>query len=371
MFSLSTAAAVGDTIAASDPRVQWAGRIRATGGAVSFDWPGVSARVAVTGASFVSVTATTDQPSHGTRLKGYVSDQGFELYPTVEAWVSPLASNSTLLWASGNGSHSERNLTVEALTGSGITTVASFHTDGSFAQQRPLHTDRRIEFVGDSITAATNNVRPDGAPACADHAGLQGDWSRTYAGLLCHRFGAACSTVAVGGKCMLRLPSPPFHACGGLQMPDYYLGAMRADAPAATFGFDPAQAPTAIFVNLGTNDLRVTKQGGAWPERFVNDTVDFMRNATRRWRRADIQFFLSAGPMENATAPLTQQAVARARALNLSATFVDLRGACAAVTGTAACDGCASHPGLRGHAAMAELAAPVIARVMGWDGTAP
>ena len=63
-------------------------------------------------------------------------------------------------------------------------------------------TRRSIEFVGDSITAATNVVRPEGATHSCGDAGYQSDWSLTYAARLCHRFGAACSTVAVGGKCV-------------------------------------------------------------------------------------------------------------------------------------------------------------------------
>jgi hypothetical protein len=37
---------------------------------------------------------------------------------------------------------------------------------------------------------------------CGD-GGYQSDWSQTYSALLCHRFGAACSTIAVGGKCVM------------------------------------------------------------------------------------------------------------------------------------------------------------------------
>ena len=81
-----------------------------------------------------------------------------------------------------------------------------------------------IVFLGDSITAATNVVRPAGAPSCGD-AGYQSDWSQSYAALLCQHFGASCSTVAVGGKCMMR-------ECGGLQMPEYFRARMMRGAPA-------------------------------------------------------------------------------------------------------------------------------------------
>ena len=43
--------------------------------------------------------------------------------------------------------------------------------------------------------------RPEGARAGCGDSGFQADWSLTYAGLLCHRFGAAC--LARGGTAIL------------------------------------------------------------------------------------------------------------------------------------------------------------------------
>ncbi len=131
----------------------------------------------------------------------------------------------------------------------GITRVSSFSTDGAFVAVAPgdrfggAQNDRRIEFVGDSITAATNVVRPPLAPSCAD-GGYQSDWSQTFEAQLCHRFQASCSTVAVGGKCVMR-------ECGGLQMPQYVQAQNYADAPAATYNFSGGWAPAAVFINLG------------------------------------------------------------------------------------------------------------------------
>ena len=128
----------------------------------------------------------------------------------------------------------------------------------------------------DSITAGTNVVRPPGAGSCGD-AGYQSDGSQTYWGRLCHRFQASCSTIAVGGKCMMR-------ECGGVQMPGYYLGQNYADDGEATFDFkaSPGGAPDAIFIDLGTNDMRaITKLGPvAGPAGFIAQTVQFMVNAT-------------------------------------------------------------------------------------------
>jgi hypothetical protein len=381
---LASAAAAHTTLPAGDPKVNWAGRtLAAAGGSVSFDWLGVTARVNVTGATYVSVTTTSTATHRGTRLKAYTSDQGFMLSPQVQVWVPPQhgppGSNSSLLWT---GAPSSRVITLENIVdpqyGTGITTVHSFETDGAFAALSPAAMlgggpkggTRRIEFIGDSITAATNVVRPEGmSNACGD-GGYQSDWSQTYEGLLCHRFGASCSTIAVGGKCVM-------HECGGLQMPDYFPSLFFQDAPKPTYSFDAAEwAPDAMFIDLGTNDRRgIAKVDpnatGTGMQRFAEETLQFMLNATKFYKKPDIQFFLNAGPMENTTIVGTQSAIKMAVAKGLHATFVDMQTACVdanlhAWDDSDDCDGCAGHPGIQGHRGMYEAAWPVMTKVMGW-----
>lgn len=237
---LAHTAADAIQIGATSELVDWSNRVVKGTESVSFDWLGVTARVSVTGASYVSVVATTTASARGTRLKAYISDQGFSLYPQVQFWVSPLQSNTTVLFAQ-NG-RSSRLVTLENLVapqyGTGVTTIHSFQTDGKFVQ--PAALQRRMEFVGDSITAATNVIRPEGAGSCGD-GGFQSDYSATFEALLCRHFGASCNTVAVGGKCVMR-------ECGGLQMPDYYPSVMMKDAPAPTFDFK--RAPDALVIDL-------------------------------------------------------------------------------------------------------------------------
>jgi hypothetical protein len=142
LLSAATAVAGAATLPASDPMVNWAGRTVAGGGGdVSFDWLGVTARVQVTGASYVSASITSTATQRATRLKAYTSDQGFMLSPQVQFWVRPTGapgSNSTLLWT---GRKSERIITLENIVdpqyGTGVTTVHSFQTDGTFTALAP------------------------------------------------------------------------------------------------------------------------------------------------------------------------------------------------------------------------------------------
>eukprot|EP01043_Picozoa_sp_COSAG02_P033734 COSAG02_NODE_2320_length_9141_cov_5.148087_1_plen_236_part_10 len=175
LADVARASSVVTTLPAADAKVNWAGRTQVNSGAsVSFDWLGVTARFQVADATYVSVLATSTADHRGTRLKAYTSDQGFMLSPQIQFWVPPMlapeSSNRTLLWT---GSPSTRIITLENIVdpqyGTGVTTVHSFETDGSFITLKPTEMmgggpnggSRRIEFIGDSITAATNVVRPE------------------------------------------------------------------------------------------------------------------------------------------------------------------------------------------------------------------
>ena len=83
-------------------------------------------------------------------------------------------------------------------------------------------------------------------------------------------------------------------------------------------------------------------------DRFTNETVAFMLRAASLYsgvNAADIQFFLSTGPMENITITGTQAAVEQAIALGLKVTWIDMRTACAdarihGIGNDDQCDGC-------------------------------
>jgi hypothetical protein len=66
------------TMPASDPRVDWSGRVNKSE-SVSFDWLGVTARLQVKRATYVAATITSNCRHRGTRMRVYASDQGFSL----------------------------------------------------------------------------------------------------------------------------------------------------------------------------------------------------------------------------------------------------------------------------------------------------
>lgn len=95
-------------VAAGDPRIEWAGRTSITSAGVAFDWVGVTARLSVTHATYVTMTATTTR-TRGTRMRVWCSDAGSDYAPQVQVYVSNLQNTSVIFL--GN-SPSDRLITV-------------------------------------------------------------------------------------------------------------------------------------------------------------------------------------------------------------------------------------------------------------------
>lgn len=226
----------------------------------------------------------------------------------------------------------------------------SFTTDGTF-NAAPAGPARRIHVLGDSITASTNIH--GGTASCADE-GLEADYSASWAGLLCLYLDASCSTIAVGGKCLL-------NECGGDQMQAYYRRARMVDS-GSTYDFSSTPPPDAFAIYLGTNDARVN----LWPQ-FTREALQFMGNVTTTYYPgANITFLLILGPMAP-TAPSAAlvSAVAEGTAAGLRVALVNASAACGeSLSGCR--DGCASHPGVGSHRAIAKAVAPVLEAMMGW-----
>ena len=111
-----------------------------------------------------------------------------------------------------------------------------------------------------------------------------------------------------------------------------------------------------------TNDVRVNN----WP-RFTTETLEFMGNVTSRYYpAANITFLLVLGPMApTAPSAALQAAVAQGTAAGFRVALVNASAACGA--GLQGCfDGCASHPGVGSHRAIAKAVAPALQAAMGW-----
>jgi hypothetical protein len=234
------------TIDANDAaHVTWMGRPfpgKRTG-AVGFQWLASGARVAHNGTTLRALTMATARAyklSFSQRVVGgtYVPMQG-------ATWVVPSDSESDGVVIAAGAGEAVVNLNMPPQYFAdqvGDAGIVSFTTDGFFLPAPP-RSPRVLQFIGDSITAATNVVGGIAPGGCADD-GYASSWMQSWSGILCNYFDADCTTVAVGGKGLVR------NCCDdGPKMPDFYVRQKYTDT-GATFDFSKDRVPDAVLVYL-------------------------------------------------------------------------------------------------------------------------
>jgi hypothetical protein len=213
---LATSCRAQATIAAGNlSYVVLQGRTFPVGSGLGLSYLGGGLEVTHTGNVLRLLVAACDTPFKLTISQGV---QGFFPWQSV-VWIPASAVNETITLAAAPGTVIVQ-LNAEPpewfSASSPFRVLLSLTTDVAFVPAGPAPS-RVLHFLGDSITAATN-VR-GGFAGCADYApGFESDYSSSWAGILCGFFGASCSTIAIGGKGLVK------NCCGdtGQTVPDYY-----------------------------------------------------------------------------------------------------------------------------------------------------
>lgn len=249
----ATPAAAAAFLAADSPAVLWTGRTRpAPGRGVAFDWEGVSASFAVTGSGiWVGLVANvTLNPSCAGRISVFVN--GFHTanmllhadttsYLLVAGLQQP-AHNVTVAYTMepGNSCASYGAGQDVAFTG--------FTTSGAFVETPPPQLSRRIDVVGDSITAGSQYDPEHPTPVICNDWLVTNSVTYNWESYLCRQFRANCTTIAWSGKGLINNGG-----CNpGPNMTTLYRQTEGGDA-ASLFDFSRASRPDALIVYLGTN----------------------------------------------------------------------------------------------------------------------
>lgn len=345
--------ASASAVPAADPRIRVMGRHRVTDdGAVDFGAAGVTFGVRFRG---TRLEARLDDAFRdgGHNWFTVVVDDGepvrFRTRPGQHVYTlaSGLADGEHTLWLSKATEGQNGPNRLVAVEGAEILPAA------------PLP-ERRIEFVGDSITAGYG---VDAAPvACG--AGTWYDpthaW-QAYGPRLARRLGAQWMLSAVSGMGMHR----NWNSLSPV-MPDVYDGLYleyATDNPA----WDPARyRPDLVVVALGTNDF--SAGGGETPrpaldgEAFVADYVGFLERVRRQYPEPPILLLNSPvfeGEQRDRLAGyLREIAARRAEAGDAAVSTFSYAGRYV--------DGCDGHPGMAGQRAMADELEPVLRSLTGW-----
>lgn len=366
-----------NTITGSSPLVAWSGRtIASSNGSVTFDWVGVSARVAVTNNFSQVIVRISDFCVAGNKFVVRLSGEGVASLDVAEFYTRVGAHDYVLFAAAGRanfwGAVAEVTLikAVEARftqcypeNNQGLA-LDSFSTDGAFMPPSPR--SRHMEVIGDSITAGDLVFCQDsmGAHFSTNNTLWSDSHAVSFGSRLCTALGASCSTIAWGGMGLLANDNTsPFP-----MMPDVYGSALAwpvalrgpAEPMDHPYDFKSAVPPDAVLINLGTNDATYGRFDNAtFTAAFVARYIDFVLNITRAYARSDMNFFIGFGPMNEAYAPAVSAVVAALTGRSVKATAVNYT-----LPNGARCQ--CGHPSDADHLVMAQTALPVIKRVMGW-----
>ena len=147
--------------------------------------------------------------------------------------------------------------------------------------------DRRLLFIGDSITCGAATDVPD-ASSTLDGT-ITNDAAKSFGRVLAARLGAACHLVSYGGRGIIR----DWQGIRAINnAPVFYERAMPDD-PLALWDHR-RYVPHGIAIALGTNDFN---QGVPDQNEFVNAYVEFVRKVMRDAPAAAI--FVADSPMTN------------------------------------------------------------------------
>mmetsp|Transcript_16426 Transcript_16426/g.39089 ORF Transcript_16426/g.39089 Transcript_16426/m.39089 type:complete len:374 (+) Transcript_16426:2-1123(+) len=363
VFALLACTAAFNKIDASSSLVQWVGRVKPDGRSVFFDWEGVSATVTV--ANFSMITATIEDHCQGSPIGGG-SRWAVTFTPSDPNAGPPNHRISTFLTGEliseyylfndpsagcdpnchlrpGQAVFTLTRLTESRLTNcgpGGNLSVVAFTSDGVFVPS-PAPPTRRLEFVGDSITAGDLN---DAYPAkVCGNAMWNNDIDLSSGAIICKQYGADCMYTAWGGITLAGMrPLYPY---------TFSADGTNAYEP---WAFD-SWRPDAVVINLGTND-RPTPPALQWQ----SDYVDFVHSVAQRYGQQAPHFFLGYGPMTTEYQTMVTNVTSRLVAGGINATLLDL-------TLPHPTRGCYGHPSSDDNAEIAAKAGPKIATQLGWQ----
>ena len=350
------------TIPADNPLIQIVGRnIRHGDGSSSFDAPGVSIRIGVEGATEVSVSLKVlhdrvinstrnftpnffEVEVNGKRQPYRISTETSSNYTVAKYAIAHVWSGYKNYINFFKSTEAEWNA---AIPQESYITITSVSIDsGRFIPPPPL-APRRIEFVGDSITAGFCNMCHTQTPGSKGVA-LESFYD-SWASQICRRAKADCHTAAWSGYGVVRNYNP-----GPVTMPDIYKRTLLSvDGHLWKFS---SWIPHAVVINLGTND-RVHCVDGFCTE-FVTK-YSSMIMATSRSYGSSVKWFLACGPISNLYCLQVREIVAFVRLQGVHAYFLDQ-------TSFSGNNTCCGHPSIAGDNEIAAAGYTFIAGKLGW-----
>ena len=391
----SAAAEIEDTfLPGGSPLIRFTGRsVVDDAGHRSFDFPGSSIGVCIRGATTVSAILHES----GTNRYGVSLDGG-------KSWARTLNTTAgrheyTVAALSEDETHDILVLklteacsrvygcpwgdfgtaTLEGLRLSPGASALPPRPPAWIVEEQPPHTSakrpRRLEFIGDSITAGWAACAPASATdddACNAGADVRASWAH----LIARQLGAEAHVIAWGGIGLVQNDDAGTRP-DGAAAPALWQRALAND-PGSKWDVT-AWPPDAVVIHLGTNDLCC--DAPVPNATFEQAYVDFVRRIVMERRTAEgppAAVFLGCGPMGNSKGNkdhtgregyfpvnIIQRVAA---AVNASAGLEGIAHVLdfSAIMDEADCVGGCRHPSEEAHARMAARSTERIRAVLGW-----
>jgi lysophospholipase L1-like esterase len=328
------AGAAGDSAGSAEgglSRVHWVGRVDQRQPEAAFAWSGSGAVVAFEGTQ-AKVTLQDSSNQFTVMLDGQsqpvlVARSGTETYTLAEGL--PPGRHVLELYRRTEASF-------------GPSRIVDFDFGpGSLRFPTPAPS-RRIELIGDSISAAYGNLGT--SPTCRFSADTE-DHYQSYGAIGARTLGAELSTVAWSGKGIIY----NYDTDTVDPLPALYDRTLPADAASA---WDYSNwAADAVVINLGTNDF--STDGDPSPELFVSEYKKLLERVRAHYPEAFI--LCTVGPLlsgadlaaarSGITAAISQFSENAGNGANIAAWEMNIPNTN---------PGCDYHPSLAVHAAMAE-----------------
>jgi lysophospholipase L1-like esterase len=345
--------------AGNGPTVRYIGRVDSTTPILS--WPGSAVQTVFNG---TKGTVAFTSKGAGNYVQVAVDDNA----PTVTKVTNGVAIPF------GPVAQGVHTVTVTKITEAtyGSLQLAGFNTDGT--GQNTTVPQRRIEFIGDSITAGYGVL---GTSPCTNTSALESA-ANTYAYLTASALKADASLIAWSGKGVVRNVVSATNSDTVTMSQLWLQTAANDNSPTYTFPAD--SVPQAVVVNLGTNDfsyLAYDSSGSSYQGRaaldensYVTAVVSLVQNVMAKY--PGVQVVLCSSPMLSDSYPSasdaqhsTQLSYLKSAATQIGGSNIHVLDFPTQQTG-AGLNGCDAHPSKTQHETMAAALTAELKTDLGW-----
>ena len=359
--------------AADDPNIQYTGRIDFTNPKVpNYSVGGVYMTARFMGTA-VSVSLK-DEFRYGTYRNYYdaILDGTFVTQITPQQGLSDAGTLIVDYPIAAGLPYGEHVVTIVKRTEANV--GKGFFLGFTFAgriQPPPTAPARKVEFIGDSITAGFGVDAPNGDPACqADGMGQPTeDVYKAFGPVLARTLNADSHVIGISGIGLVLNYSQMYDARTMPEVYDLFYPEIVTPDGGTPVNWDPTKfTPDAIVIALGTNDFSHgdTMRPLVDTTAFANAYVDFIHKLRGYYTNAEI-FFISS--------PVLGDSAAETPAGNLKSALATVESSLTAAGDTKvhkfyvtqiSGNGCTTHPDAKQQAATAQELGAYIRSVMQW-----